>query len=1665
MSDDLTFLSNTDEEAVAQEAKKLADEAQRLAEQAEAALELAKKRAQLAALRAKERAEERAREQAEAEERRRREAEALINEANENAQKALDAANKACELAQDASNLDGEDVREAVEKARDFISEAERYISAVEAKGEKAGEEAIAKAAEAKKRADDARKMIYEVDAALQEEAKRNAELMAQKLAAEAEAKRKAEEEAANLAKRLQDAQDQILAKKEALQREALKDANEAQNLAAKAQTALGEAKEAQEANDQNETKQKLEETKGFARKALGVAGLVEAQGEDAGEEALEKALDAKTKAQNTLDEAVALRARIDASERAHAEELAQRLAVAQEAKDASLSKAAEQAVAAVEAANEATNLLGVAATQNADDAVASIRQARLKADDALKLAASAQAQCGDDKEIYEVAEGAKKAALAAKENADSLESQIYKEREVAAAAKAVADRANADASRALEFAAKAKEQAASALNAKSEDEARAFLRGATDSGLDAKRLVDAVEAQGEAAGSEALAKANATKELLAQASNLANEAEQKLAQNSEAKLDEQAADALNLAREAKADAQSVSDRVCDGEAVNRGEIDSCRERAQEALLSASGLRNGATPARLAVLDDATQNARDALKLSDKAEADLAKLELKLELEQKAQEQSLADALNALEMAKKAFAEAEAAVASKDNALIEAKIKEAQRLKDEAEKLLFAIGKKGDFSGEEAQNIASAGAEALVDASRLIEEAKANLVKNNAEKDALEALELAKKAFAEAEAAVASKDNALIEEKIKEAQRLKEEAEKLLFAISKDGDAAGENALNLAGDGRALLANTALLIEEAKANLVKNSAQKDAEEALELARRANELLNEARAMGGEDVEAVAQADAALKEALEKLSNAQNLVYDASSIDELKEMAAQRDKDAAREEILANADKVIADAQNDIASGVNADAASAAISEAQRVKELLDKVNLSGASIGGAGKLGEPKASEEEIFSKIKEAHELQNRAEKLVFGVDNLGNKAGVDAAQNATDAKDEIQKALASAKEAQANIVKNRALEDAKRANEIAQKANLALQEARALSGEAEIRAKIKEVEKLQDDAEKLVFSIDKLGDAAGEQAKATNEATKELIAQTDNGVNELLAKVVKEHALQDANMALELAHAAKDSALDAREAESDGDEKEALRLLGKTDELRVKARELIHGVNKVGKAAGEEALEKSKEAESLAAQSQEIAQSVRDAIRAKNAKLNRDLHDRLNDTEAELYSTSAKLDATSAKLSDTEAELYSTSAELDATAERLNLTAAQLEEERTRRVLKTDAKRSLDFANAALREAKQAKALKGEESNLKVRESEAFSADSDVLSGRVLASKLSDEDDRKTAQEAQAVNKTAKELAQKVKIRQEALGGGLDKADAEANEALTLAKLGSLGGEGALAKLDEAQRLAESSLAFTDKAKTCEDAEVIGRAKEIEVKSKRALKMVKKAKSSTTSWFANLFRNDNAEGKNGRYKGALTVSLLLSIIILAVQSYYSFVTKSVAFGADSALFLTHVVSLAFSWYALNFAKDGKGKFGYYKIAPALAVFSGLVLALVGVGVVVVASLRFVTPVFVDLFVMLIVCAACLLAKSVVGLIMLMSNTNEINAKASLAHVVTDTISALAVIAVGVVAYFTAWLWLENVLAILIGLFIIRWALSLMVAGVRFKK
>lgn len=182
-------------------------------------------------------------------------------------------------------------------------------------------------------------------------------------------------------------------------------------------------------------------------------------------------------------------------------------------------------------------------------------------------------------------------------------------------------------------------------------------------------------------------------------------------------------------------------------------------------------------------------------------------------------------------------------------------------------------------------------------------------------------------------------------------------------------------------------------------------------------------------------------------------------------------------------------------------------------------------------------------------------------------------------------------------------------------------------------------------------------------------------------------------------------------------------------------------------------------------------------------------------------------------------------------------------------------------------------------------------------------------------------------------------------------------------------------------------------------------------------------------------------------------RNQRPLWIALGLTTSFMVAEVVAGVLTGSLALISDAAHMLTDAAALAIALAAVQVARrptDARRTYGYHRFEILAAAFNALMLFGVAIYILIEAYSRFGTPVEIQTGPMLAVAVVGLAVNLVSMRLLAAGKDSSLNVKGAYLEVWSDMLGSLGVIAGAVLIRFTGWAWVDPVIAVAIGLWVL---------------
>jgi len=178
------------------------------------------------------------------------------------------------------------------------------------------------------------------------------------------------------------------------------------------------------------------------------------------------------------------------------------------------------------------------------------------------------------------------------------------------------------------------------------------------------------------------------------------------------------------------------------------------------------------------------------------------------------------------------------------------------------------------------------------------------------------------------------------------------------------------------------------------------------------------------------------------------------------------------------------------------------------------------------------------------------------------------------------------------------------------------------------------------------------------------------------------------------------------------------------------------------------------------------------------------------------------------------------------------------------------------------------------------------------------------------------------------------------------------------------------------------------------------------------------------------------------------------LIISIVLNLITTIAEIIGGIASGSLALLSDALHNLSDVFALSVSLVAVELQKFDQTEtrtFGFKRAEVLAALLNAAILIVVSVYLFKEAYARFLHPVSINTTVMLIVAVIGLAANAVSVLVLRKDAHDNMNIRTAYVHLFSDTLSSVAVIAGGMCIWFFGVRWIDPLLTVIIGVYVLK--------------
>ena len=178
------------------------------------------------------------------------------------------------------------------------------------------------------------------------------------------------------------------------------------------------------------------------------------------------------------------------------------------------------------------------------------------------------------------------------------------------------------------------------------------------------------------------------------------------------------------------------------------------------------------------------------------------------------------------------------------------------------------------------------------------------------------------------------------------------------------------------------------------------------------------------------------------------------------------------------------------------------------------------------------------------------------------------------------------------------------------------------------------------------------------------------------------------------------------------------------------------------------------------------------------------------------------------------------------------------------------------------------------------------------------------------------------------------------------------------------------------------------------------------------------------------------------------------MLLTMVLKIVLTIAEVLGGWFSGSLSLLSDALHNLNDVLSIVISWFAVKMAAkehDKKNTFGYRRATIIAAVINATLLIVMSLFLFREAYFKFIQPEKINALLVIIIASIGIVLNAVAVYLLHKSLEADLNMRAVYLHFLSDALSSVGVMVGGVVIYYFDAYWMDPLLTVLIGLYILK--------------
>lgn len=192
----------------------------------------------------------------------------------------------------------------------------------------------------------------------------------------------------------------------------------------------------------------------------------------------------------------------------------------------------------------------------------------------------------------------------------------------------------------------------------------------------------------------------------------------------------------------------------------------------------------------------------------------------------------------------------------------------------------------------------------------------------------------------------------------------------------------------------------------------------------------------------------------------------------------------------------------------------------------------------------------------------------------------------------------------------------------------------------------------------------------------------------------------------------------------------------------------------------------------------------------------------------------------------------------------------------------------------------------------------------------------------------------------------------------------------------------------------------------------------------------------------------------HSHAPSVNNNNERAVLLGFVLTFGFMIAEAAGGIISGSLALIADAGHMLTDSAALALAWAGFYFGRksgDNKRTFGYMRFEVLAGFINAMALILLVVWIAYEAVMRLLSPSSVLTGPMFVIAVLGLLVNIGVFMMLMKGDSDHVNIKGAMLHVLGDLLGSVAAIVAAIVIYLTGWMPIDPILSLLLSALVLR--------------